>query len=678
MKNYTYPIIDGVSIDIDELRLPLAVAAAFTVQFTERVTEILCRRNANGDEILLLTLDLQIPSEAKNGILEQEDVAIVFQNKEDYNNFPIAYALRENFRTGLPHEIITEEEHPVMLCLYEHRFADDLMRFNPEDYLLHLFNWLEKTACDVLHASDQMLESYYNVRQLVYANFTDINNNFTFGIRPILKKEPYTFNEIVTANKTDKKYVLFVYKCEAKTALVINKVPKCIADLPTSKNFCYEFLQWANKVCRKNEDRYCGIICLIPKKRHNDEKCEQWEAFLFTTQKSLWHICRENNQWDKKRKGGAEKLLSVGVDTFYCTPPINRDQLEMYSGIKKSIDNCSLIGVGSLGSQILDDMARSAMAKQIEIFDNDVFMPHNTARHVLEPCATYQNKTEALANKYNTIGASVVVPYAIDFLCIKENDANYNALAQANLIIDCSTSIAVERKLALDFPCIKGRRVSVFFNIKGDDLVLLVEDKNRKYTLDLLEMTYYRKILTNNRLSTHFDTNAEIQYSNLSCRSKSFVISGARVKMLSSIASLFIQNTLNETDAASVNLWHLNADGTVNKVISECSEWSLYTRKDGIYKIYVNKELQTEMKAIRTEKLESKNPTETGGVLLGTFDTIHHIIYVVAHIPAPNDSVEQPDGFIRGCKGLEDEVKKASARCAGQITYIGEDRKSVV
>ena len=27
MKNYTYPIIDGVSIDIDELRLPLAVAA---------------------------------------------------------------------------------------------------------------------------------------------------------------------------------------------------------------------------------------------------------------------------------------------------------------------------------------------------------------------------------------------------------------------------------------------------------------------------------------------------------------------------------------------------------------------------------------------------------------------------------------------------------------------------
>src|SRR5690606_3140531 len=45
-------------------------------------------------------------------------------------------------------------------------------------------------------------------------------------------------------------------------------------------------------------------------------------------------------------------------------------------------------------------------------------------------------------------------------------------------------------------------------------------------------------------------------------------------------------------------------------------------------------------------------PNETGGVLLGAFDTSRRRVYVVDHIPAPPDSVERPTAYIRGVAGL--------------------------
>ena len=80
------------------------------------------------------------------------------------------------------------------------------------------------------------------------------------------------------------------------------------------------------------------------------------------------------------------------------------------------------------------------------------------------------------------------------------NNDKQRAFENADLIIDASTSIAVERNLALDNSYGDARRSSVFLNPKGTELVLLYEDTERKYRLDLLEMTYYRMLIVDERL----------------------------------------------------------------------------------------------------------------------------------------------------------------------------------
>ncbi|HET8924793.1 MAG TPA: Mov34/MPN/PAD-1 family protein [Candidatus Acidoferrum sp.] len=67
-----------------------------------------------------------------------------------------------------------------------------------------------------------------------------------------------------------------------------------------------------------------------------------------------------------------------------------------------------------------------------------------------------------------------------------------------------------------------------------------------------------------------------------------------------------------------------------------------------------------------------KLPRETGGVLLGSWDLVRGIVYVVASIAAPDDSEEWPTSYIRGAGGLEATVRAATMRTGSQLQYIGE------
>ena len=48
------------------------------------------------------------------------------------------------------------------------------------------------------------------------------------------------------------------------------------------------------------------------------------------------------------------------------------------------------------------------------------------------------------------------------------------------------------------------------------------------------------------------------------------------------------------------------------------------------------------------------------------------MVYVVATIPSPPDSEEWPTLYIRGSKGLAQEVERIRAVTDGQLEYVGE------
>jgi integrative and conjugative element protein (TIGR02256 family) len=68
----------------------------------------------------------------------------------------------------------------------------------------------------------------------------------------------------------------------------------------------------------------------------------------------------------------------------------------------------------------------------------------------------------------------------------------------------------------------------------------------------------------------------------------------------------------------------------------------------------------------------NKLPKETGGVLLGSIDLDRRIIYVVDTVLSPPDSEEWPTMYIRGCRGLLDEVKRMGDATLGNLEYVGE------
>jgi len=73
-----------------------------------------------------------------------------------------------------------------------------------------------------------------------------------------------------------------------------------------------------------------------------------------------------------------------------------------------------------------------------------------------------------------------------------------------------------------------------------------------------------------------------------------------------------------------------------------------------------------------SEFREERLPNETGGVLIGSFDTDHNVCTLVDVLPSPPDSKEWPTSYIRGCEGLAKKVGEIGKLTLAQIGYVGE------
>jgi integrative and conjugative element protein (TIGR02256 family) len=205
-------------------------------------------------------------------------------------------------------------------------------------------------------------------------------------------------------------------------------------------------------------------------------------------------------------------------------------------------------------------------------------------------------------------------------------------------------------------------------NPKGNDLVILAEDKRRRYRLDFLEMQYYRNLFYESKLHNHlqFDQLQKIRYNRNSCREITNRINQTDVSLLSSIAAKTIKSH-TESGQAAIKIWSIDSDTfEVSSYSFEPTRWIRKNVDD--WKIYVDLWLVAKMKEFRKSKL----PNETGGSLIGSFDTERKIIYICDTMFAPSDSIEKRTSFERGSKGLLDEYRKYETIVDGQLFYIGE------
>lgn len=325
------------------------------------------------------------------------------------------------------------------------------------------------------------------------------------------------------------------------------------------------------------------------------------------------------------------------------------------------------IGAGALGSQVIRLLAQSGFGDWT-IVDEDQLAPHNMARHALSPMWVGWSKAPALAHELSALYPTdtPALPVVDEFVRASISDGKLReAISASELILDISTSIPVARYIANDLEC-NARRVSLFLNPSGRDLVMLVEDRSRSIPLDCLEMQYYREIAFNPEHSKHLAAPAgRIRYAR-SCLDVSSSIPANLVALHAAIAAEEVRKA-NNADEARATIWQ-TSNSPIQIKPTDIQVHSVERSSVGEWTLVVTSHAVNRLMDLRASKL----PVETGGVLIGGYDLSRKIVYVVDTIPSPPDSKEWPTLYIRGSEGLAKEVERVTAVTDGQLEYVGE------
>jgi integrative and conjugative element protein (TIGR02256 family) len=503
------------------------------------------------------------------------------------------------------------------------------------------------------------------------------------GMKTILAKSP----DRIPDPGSKSNYILTIHRGKAQTHGIIRRIPATLEDLD-------EFLKladinlldelWTNlklwngiKENRPFLNSKLIIVYMIPKRREAHMKEEEYEYRAFCTELSINRIGEEIGLWTtmngvnglnldwsgEKRKDGSTVKVDMLNVTFNLTP----QDAAFYSGAEHSDHKISAIGSGTIGSQVFNILSRQGLGKWT-LIDNDIILPHNLARHILASSHVGQHKAKILAQQANDLyGKEDIADYLL-LNVLNETSPDYgkmlDKLKESNVILDFSASIPVARHLASDIDS-EARRISAFFTPSGQDSVMIAEDKSREYRLDMLEMQYYRAIVNDDELSDHlqFPEN-RIRYGH-SCRDISTRIPFDLTAQHAAVCSTEIKKLLSE-DRPLINLWRTGVGDGIKKFWIKAhketriksGEWTL------VYDDYLIEKIYSERK--------QKLPNETGGALIGAYDRSRKIIYVVDSISSPSDSIEWPTVYIRGIRGLQNQINKIGQLTDGMLGYLGE------
>lgn len=654
-------ILKGTIVRGDQLRLPRTRAIFVSASIHPYVTVLSCKIKSDGSEIVELLLNrLEIPDETVYPIQTEEPVAIVCRKQDIL--LPEVYAIRKDFPTGLPHSNAKAFSHPVSMCVSDVSFTDMRLQFNAYDFIQSIRRWLEKNSINELHETDRPLEVFFSPddicsiinepspdkQYLKYRKLTDRTSTIEF-----VEKNSATHygiriqsNELIAHN--------------------LVRIPKTIADLDiisTSNGLCFT-KELLTVILNSSNSKLPIIVLLLVKEKRNQISAPEYNGlFAISLQLSIADIKRRLQIGSKET---FEKwFASSSINISWLLLPVIREFNASMNGVIKQFNKLCLIGAGTLGSSVVDHVVRMGVCDELSLVDVDYFYPHNFARHILPFNSLMKLKVSGMKNQYEGILGQKIQAISSDVFTLSNNQKSM-AYDRCDMIIDMSTSVAVERMLSFDAQTEKIRKCTAFLNPKGNDLVLLMEDSNRYNRIDLLEMSYYRDLITNDELSHHLAV-AESQKTNrFSCRSESAIINYDNVGILSSIASQQIKTRASSSNP-SIGIWHINeTSGTVNLIDVRVEQWEPYKDKD--YSVFVCESSMNEIQ----ENTRFAGDNETGGCIFGCYDKDRQIIYVLKTTPAPADSMCTPNSFIRGTEGLVEMVEMINERTYYQVRYLGE------
>ena len=679
----------------DTLRISKARDFAKAVEEATYARLVECRQTTSGREIIVLDAEVEVGQKPVHDIRGFERIAVEFEESD--TTAPEVLALRINF-PRVPHTNLRSTEFPRSLCVTEQNYNEWRLQWTGTAFVEQIRQWLASTAKGRLHAEDQPLEPLLWGSEDVLILPSDL---FTKGSlsEPLSIPIVYNVNKrrvfvaerpISIDERNPLEYVATAFQSDPLTHGVIRKSPANLyelhqflecGNLDLLKELIQRLKDWRNETKAREilDAARLILIVALPKKRHNNTSPEhtEWAAFLIP--KSIREVediidpSVEYAGYNIPLLGTnqSERGNDISVRILNPTFSLSRERAAWLNGFS-SRDNRKItaVGLGALGSQVFMNLIRAGCGEWT-LIDKDFLLPHNLARHALSGFFMGDAKSRCMAELANhTISGDSIANWIIaDVLNPSESPETCQKLTEAfgnaDIILDASASVSVARYLVHDVDS-SARRISIFLNPSGTGVVILAEDEKRSTTLDSLEMQYYRCLVNEPSLENHLWRPPErIRYA-ASCRDVSSTIPQDFVALQSAICSRAIHQVTSD-EKAFLSIWCTDEDQinvqrhlipVKNLISCEKDEWTLRTDEGLIDKVY----------KARAGKL----PNETGGVLIGAYDTQRKIVYVVDCIPSPPDSEEWPTVYIRGCQGLKAQVKKIKQITGGQLMYIGE------
>jgi proteasome lid subunit RPN8/RPN11 len=683
---------DGVIIGRTAFQLPRAIALAEAVadHGLPYVEFVECRQYTltTGDlaETVVFDVEVERPQKPANDIRKTERIAVTFVPSDSF--YPEVLALRGDF-PRVTHTNVRTTEYPRSLCLYDQPWEQIAIRWTAASFVERIRFWLAETAKGTLHRNDQPLEPMLlggGYRIVMPANF-------------FAGEHDEIYRELKVAFATEQKGCRLLLAQEGQGALGVPflalsfvaepQMHGAIRHAPQNLQELNEFLEPAgvpivehlyNKLEDWNKkellDKKVLLIVAFPLMRREEETIESTDLWVFMTKSCIRDLGVAIGLWDKIAGHSYGRRIirdpnadgrTIGLEILSPLFDLSRETAALASGFTADVCPSVAIGAGALGSQVLRLLAQSGFGTWC-VIDKDILLPHNVARHVLNNRAVGFPKALPVASElrsfYNEDGELNWIEADLLRPGIKQDQVD-KELAKAKLVLDLAASIPVSRHLTHDVQS-NGRRVATFLNPRGTDLVLLVEDAERKIELDCLEMQYYRAICQTAELAKHLaHPEGRLRYAR-SCRDVSSKIPNHAVVMHAAIAAKAVRQAV-QTENADIRIWTSDPE-TLDVRHIRVPVSPAKRNRLGDWTLVVDDRLTTHIAELRLGKL----PRETGGVIIGAQDLARKIVYIVDTIASPPDSEEWPTLYIRGKKGLKPQVDAIQEMTGGQLEYVGE------
>jgi integrative and conjugative element protein (TIGR02256 family) len=645
------------------------------------------RIDGAGPESIIAIIEVERPQDCRYPVNREEKVAVLFSM--DDQNFPEVYILREDFPL-VPHLNITPEGWPKSPCLYAEPFPSVRLQWTPARYLRRLQHWFAGTANGDLHGRDQPLEPLLFSPEgwfVLPRSMSDPEPLGTgmVGICRIEAKngeKPVLFPCDGRPGKPSN-HLAVGFRCLPQEHGVIANQP---ANLESLNNLCraagLELVTQLRERLRSWQterpvkglyDARLVIVLFLPKSREKGGAVEETEVRAFLTLKSVGEIGVRTEAFQRvggefgavlaPREPDSSGLREVELLMLNCLSDLDHSGAAVLNGTQPVEDTLAAIGAGALGSQVIANLVRSGIWKW-KVFDGDVFLPHNSARHFLGREAIGLNKAAAVCDAVRGLLAGTEIVSIPQFVGTGKPDATgAGEFSGVKLVCDFAASIPVSRWLAhqQELP----RCLTAFLSPTGRTLVILLEDALRQCRLDWMEMLHYRAILEQESLRECLQSpSGRIRYGT-SCRDVSLELPQDLVAMWAAFTSRFVREHI-ESSGAVARMFSAAPDGGV--CVTKLDVHATIRHRMGDWAIILDKHLLSSLTALR----EAGLPDETGGVLIGAFDTANKRCYVVSAISSPRDSIATKQSYVRGIGGLRAKISEIERVTQGQLGYVGE------